>query len=407
MYCKKCGRKLEDNINFCPECGEKCSVELQVTGTNKISVADKKKRIAVGIIASLLVAIIVIVLIVAVSSCNNMLEDDATVDQVKTGEDYELLVWRAFWEEASVTFGVEYSDYKMTHTSYSYIVDYETVEGYISHYYLINTAFEKEDKKGKKELHLVTARCYYVPEFSDKVYLTFMTLDSESVLFDEKTEDWLMGLAKPNSETVSKTKATENKSKTSKSKPTFIGSTCLDTDTDGMPLSNVTSFSSGDYVIIAGKLSGVSGENNLIIRWRYPDGTVEDVMQYYMNNNETTNNGILADLIGNGSGSVSVILESTGEELCCYYYTVYGVGDFDYDSDFDYYYDYNYENEEEFEYVPNEEIDSLPGHWSYEYYDEAPDIEYPTQPDRDLDGILTYLPEEEREKIMGSEQVEP
>ena len=89
-----------------------------------------------------------------------------------------------------------------------------------------------------------------------------------------------------------------------------------------MPHKNVTSFTMKDVVMIAGKLSGVTGENNIVIRWRFPNGAIDDDMQYYVKNNDTINIGISAEWIGSGSGSVSVILQKTGETLATYYFTV-------------------------------------------------------------------------------------
>jgi len=105
--------------------------------------------------------------------------------------------------------------------------------------------------------------------------------------------------------------------------PSFSGSTCLDIDYNtGMPVSNVTEFEGTDNVFIAGCLQGVSGENTLTIQWVFPDGYVEETKQYYIKNGETICVGFEANYIGNGSGSVSVILDSTGNVLATYYYTI-------------------------------------------------------------------------------------
>ena len=123
-------------------------------------------------------------------------------DHKVSGEDFELEVWQAFWEGASKTFGVEYSEYKFAHTSYSWIDDFTTTDGYTAHYYLIQTAFETKNAFGQTVLHPVTARCYYVPEYSNTVYTTYMTLDGETVLFDEEKESWLMGMGKAPTTTI-------------------------------------------------------------------------------------------------------------------------------------------------------------------------------------------------------------
>ncbi len=125
---------------------------------------------------------------------NNGNSTEQKHDKNKSGEDYEVPVWQAFWESASAYFGVDYSDYKVAHTVYDYIQDFETSDGYTAHYYLIRTAFETTNALGQKITHKVTARCYYAPEHSNTVYTTYMTLNGETVFFDEETEDWLMGI---------------------------------------------------------------------------------------------------------------------------------------------------------------------------------------------------------------------
>ena len=122
------------------------------------------------------------------------------------------------------------------------------------------------------------------------------------------------------------TPATPQQNTPTPSTPFFTGSTCLEIDYngDGMPVSNVTSFTGTDTVVIAGRLEGVTGENNLTLRWVFPDGFVEEDKYYYTRNGETINLGKSAEYIGSGSSSVSVILDSTGEVLATYYFTVTG-----------------------------------------------------------------------------------
>ena len=266
-------------------------------------------------------------------------------DVPKGGKEYEGAVWQAFWESASERFGVEYSDYKMAHTTYSFISENTTSDGYISYYYLIQTAYETRNAFGQEVLHKVTARCYYVPDYSKAVHTTYMTHDGEVVFFDEETEDWLLGIGALSSSpaSVDNPKLTTiaedtKKSATTKKKtivtttttatiqtdaPSFTGSTCLDIDSDtGMPASKVTHFTITDDVIVAGRLSGVLGENNLIVRIVCPDGTVDDTLQYYIVNNETINVGTNAEWIGVGNGTAQVILERTGEVLATYSFVV-------------------------------------------------------------------------------------
>lgn len=118
----------------------------------------------------------------------------------KSPEDYELTVWQTFWETASEYFGVEYSSYKVAQTAYGYICENETSDGYISYYYLVKTAYETQNAFGQTISHPVTARCYVVPEYSNKVYITYITRDGETVYFDEETEDWLLGIGSKETE---------------------------------------------------------------------------------------------------------------------------------------------------------------------------------------------------------------
>lgn len=137
------------------------------------------------------ILVFVLSLTLLLPACGN---SNGTDEKEVSPKDYEGKVFSTFWEGACELFGVEYSEYKTTHTAYSYIQDFETSDGYTSHYYLIETAFETENVFGHEILHPVTARCYYVPEFSSTVYTTYLTLDGESIYFDEETEDWLMGI---------------------------------------------------------------------------------------------------------------------------------------------------------------------------------------------------------------------
>lgn len=105
--------------------------------------------------------------------------------------------------------------------------------------------------------------------------------------------------------------------------PSFNGGTCLDIDYNtGMPAYIVSQFTLNDDIMVAGCLSGVTGENNLIVRFICPDGTTDDTLQYYIVNNETINTALNADYIGVGTGTVQVILEATGQVLATYAYTI-------------------------------------------------------------------------------------
>lgn len=125
---------------------------------------------------------------------NESAAESSSQTENRSPEDYEGDVFQAFWESASDSFGVEVSDYAWTHTAYNYISESKTSDGYTSYYYLIRTGFEAPNAFGQDVLHEVTARCYYVPDYSNIVYTTYMTLDGETVYFDEETEDWLLGI---------------------------------------------------------------------------------------------------------------------------------------------------------------------------------------------------------------------
>lgn len=226
-YCKKCGAALNDKMLFCQKCGTKCDAEqpkvayavLDDVDTN--APAPKKNKNSQGsravatVIAIFLIVVFVIILGVKGCSTNpSGNEDQPSQSAVKSGEDYEGDVFTAFWEGASKSFGVEYSDYKFAHTSYSWIDDFTTTDGYTAHYYLIQTAFETKNAFGQKVLHPVTARCYYVPEYSNTVYTTYMTLDGETVLFDEEKEDWLMGMGGGKAPTTNTENADNKKDET-------------------------------------------------------------------------------------------------------------------------------------------------------------------------------------------------
>lgn len=109
-------------------------------------------------------------------------------------QDYELSVFNTFWEGTSERLGLEYSDYKWTRTSTSYISDFQTSDGYTVHFYRIETAFETENIFGKKIVHPVEARCYYIPD-KNTVYTPYVTLDGEVIAYNEEQESWLMGMA--------------------------------------------------------------------------------------------------------------------------------------------------------------------------------------------------------------------
>lgn len=175
LRCKNCGRQITRNLNFCPFCGRpnKSSIHVNTRGLGCL----------VGVLFVIVIGVIGIV-----SNPNS------TTPAEKTGKDYESAVFSAFWEGASESFGVEYSDYKLAHTATSYISDYTTAGGQTAHYYLIKTGFETTNAFGHTTLHHVVARCYYAPDYSNTVYTTHITLDDETVYYNSETENWLMNM---------------------------------------------------------------------------------------------------------------------------------------------------------------------------------------------------------------------
>ena len=218
-YCTKCGYQLNDDMQFCPKCGTAKTILVEESTTAvsipetacknaaKMPTVKKKSSKPFGVAALVLVIIAIVSTIGpnnvsnkenAVDDSNSTSKNESTVESIqiieKSGEDYESLVWEAFWGSASDAFGVEYSDYKAFDTVTDYIKEFETSDGYTSYYYLIRTAFETTNAFGTKIKHPVTARCYYVPDYSDIVYVAYMSLDGEDVLYDEETENWLMSI---------------------------------------------------------------------------------------------------------------------------------------------------------------------------------------------------------------------
>lgn len=70
----------------------------------------------------------------------------------------------------------------------SHIETFEMADGQISHFYLVQNSFEKNDIK-----HYMKARSYVI-EGGDTVYVVYVNIDGECVYFDEETENWLMDI---------------------------------------------------------------------------------------------------------------------------------------------------------------------------------------------------------------------
>ncbi len=100
----------------------------------------------------------------------------------------------------------------------------------------------------------------------------------------------------------------------------FVGHLCTDTNSAGMPANDKTIFHSYEFVTIAGKLTGVTGKNNITLRWVFPNGHITDEKIYELKNGETTSQGMRD--IGIGEGSVTVIFDKTGETLGYFPFTI-------------------------------------------------------------------------------------
>lgn len=136
-----------------------------------------------------------IIMVLSIVACGSTTDTNSTnLNKEKNGEDYTTLVTDAFWEGTCGLFGINYSDFKMLDTATSYISDSTTSDGYTAYYYLVKTSYDTKNAFGQKINHQVTARCYYVPDYSELVYVTYITLDGEKILFDEEKEDWLLGI---------------------------------------------------------------------------------------------------------------------------------------------------------------------------------------------------------------------
>ena len=121
-------------------------------------------------------------------------------------------------------------------------------------------------------------------------------------------------------------------------------------------------------------------------------------MQYYTKNNETINTGYSAEYIGSGSGSESVILQSTGQTLATYYFTVTGAPTYtnDTENSGDSYDDpYGEMDEVNKELAEQEFLENLPSldgiEWETDYEDSS-----------DLDGIATQLTDEELAELQAA-----
>ena len=192
-FCTKCGNQLEDNSKFCPNCGSETEVFNNISVKKKKDADVQKKKVRIIAAIALALCLVLLIGLFAGENSSNDNETGITVNAT-SGEDYSSSVFDAFWNSVSNTLGVEYSDYNWLDTATSYIQDFETADGYIAHYYLIETSYTETNYYGQEITHDITARCYLAPDYNDTVYMTYMTLDGEVVYFDEETENWFMNM---------------------------------------------------------------------------------------------------------------------------------------------------------------------------------------------------------------------
>ena len=104
MFCQKCGKEIEDNIKFCPYCGNQVVTTPQPKQVNyNVPVRQKpekkkKKKWLIGIIA----AVVIIVLGIAISSGGETTADDL-IDLVQNGYlgNYDTVTVKEVLEYAS------------------------------------------------------------------------------------------------------------------------------------------------------------------------------------------------------------------------------------------------------------------------------------------------------------------
>lgn len=105
--------------------------------------------------------------------------------------------------------------------------------------------------------------------------------------------------------------------------PSVIGGvgTGVDLETE-LIFGTITEFHNPGIVWTAGIVNGITGEQNMIFHWVFPNGGVVDEMRYCFKNNQSFQVGRYSGNMGYGNGSVSVSLAATGETLAVYNYTV-------------------------------------------------------------------------------------
>lgn len=168
MYCKNCGEKLEDNVKFCPKCGNQCNKDksdLTNIVLEKVKKVDKKILIAVGI--ALIVIVLLISGVVGKKYTKNMklfrdssswlyLDKHEDGSNYKFGELLDIALRNSKWEESDNRITITGKDSK-TKENVKIIVDVK--EGKLNF-----VSF----KKGNKETNSFTSFYGWLYNYANK-----------------------------------------------------------------------------------------------------------------------------------------------------------------------------------------------------------------------------------------------
>jgi len=181
MYCNKCGKKVDDHILFCPDCGNKVSQDID----NKVMPAEaprkeKKKKSPFGVIFGFLVLFLVIGAGIFLCSrlCNT--EDSYEGEGFESAEDAALAYVEALREgdveKMLSTFAIE-----------TYVKNFD-VEAYIE-----NLGFIQP-----KTTHKITAKTEYAEELNTYIRIGELAENIENqylyMMLPEECSDLLEGM---------------------------------------------------------------------------------------------------------------------------------------------------------------------------------------------------------------------
>ncbi len=131
------------------------------------------------------------------------------------------------------------------------------------------------------------------------------------------------------SNSVSKPPETVKKSKNpyTEGTPRFEGWLCegFDMESDPTtvkPVNPKTTFKLGETIYLAGRYYGWTGEEHLTFIWNYPDGATDESKRYYMVAGKQESSGYSRDYGSSGQGSLTIIMDSTGQTLATLLFTL-------------------------------------------------------------------------------------